>query len=635
MRPSSPTSQPLDLLGIRNPVPSPGPSQPLLTLPTPESGLQPAVPHTPGSLLRDGPGSCASTGGYAGDAYPLPPLRDRLHLVVDFFRHIHPLVTYAFLYEEAIVQRCMEETIDEALIYAICAHSALLLGYPKYPPATIAAWTAHVERIIWAGLEQPTIFKTQALLLTVQYHSITGNFQRAFMLHSLAARSATALRLTYERTDLSPLAQEIRRRLVWALCVSDGVFAIGLPECELVPYEVVHLKMPCPEEVFNADCCGTTDVAAAQSLDGVAEGGLLAAAIQGYRVRRDLLRLKRELELATQPLPRLVEVVEEFTEELQRISSSAYSRTDLLRYSRSRWIARYVGIHLSWHQCHCDLFRLFLSGYRESAPEVIINSLPEGYVSKAVALCLRHAQAIIRILKDINNLNPRLQVAGPDLAICGYHACRLVLFISRSHMNPPDSGITEPIALDAATSTMDIIKIHQSNSAIGNLLIRELGRLIQSYSTGQDDDSRGSSDADDDHTAHQPRYATVAKQRQGLGVHSILRQARFLDDSAVAAQRSGIRLAYPAGAEGGLGSRAGNQLLEPSAFQWQFSPLDNLGSGGVSLPHDSVAPTSEENMTLLPQTIFESATFGPDPWGPWQDGAGLNEWVAQDDGNYF
>ncbi|KAH7363398.1 hypothetical protein B0T11DRAFT_318829 [Plectosphaerella cucumerina] len=209
---------------------------PVIALETPESASIHAAPVSSRSSQHEPPPSGPSTAVSRiepADAHPLPPLRDRLHLVVDFFRHIHPIPAYAFLYEEATVQRCLEETIDEALIYSICALSALLLGYSKYHPVATATWATRVENMIWASLEQPTIFKIQALALVIQYRIITGNFQRGFLVFSLAARSATALRLSYERTDLSPLAQEIRRRLMWSLVMLDGHFAIGLSECEL------------------------------------------------------------------------------------------------------------------------------------------------------------------------------------------------------------------------------------------------------------------------------------------------------------------------------------------------------------------------------------------------------------------
>lgn len=493
---------------------------------------------SPASTRHDAARSFSSDGGH-----PLPPLRDRLHLVIDFFRHVHPLPSFAFLNEESVTQRCLEETMDEALVSAICAVSALLLGHSRYHPVATSAWVAAVETAVWANLEHPTIFKIQALLLVTQYRVLVGDFGRGFMLFSLASRSATALRLIYERTDLSPLAQEIRRRLMWSLVTMDIGFATGLPECEVCPVETVCLRLPGPEEAFTADYDPETDPTTLDpGLDGVAEGGLLAAYIQLAKVQRDLMRLRRELQTMTQPTLLLVPAIDGIAASLDQILPRPYSAAEPRRYARSRWLARYLAVCLTWHQCHCDAYRLLLSGYKEAAPDVVVHGIPLTYVATAVASCLDHARAIIAILHEANALSPRLRVTPPHMAICGYHAARLVLFISSSPQNPPDVGITEADALTQARSVLDIIRQQEPGAAMDRVIVKVLGRIASPAAADQPEHSRDSSgDLDDDGgSRRQLRYARVAKQRQGLGVHSVLRNARFLDDSAVAAQRSGV-----------------------------------------------------------------------------------------------
>ncbi|EGY18809.1 uncharacterized protein VDAG_08969 [Verticillium dahliae VdLs.17] len=95
----------------------------------------------------------------------------------------------------------------------------------------------------------------------------TGGFQKAFMLCALATRAASALRLHYERTDLSPLAQEIRRHVLWCLMMADAQVPVGLSECELCPHKVIYLEFPCNEEDFVSE-----SEAQSQSLDGIPEG---------------------------------------------------------------------------------------------------------------------------------------------------------------------------------------------------------------------------------------------------------------------------------------------------------------------------------------------------------------------------
>ncbi|KAH6669739.1 hypothetical protein F5X68DRAFT_122072, partial [Plectosphaerella plurivora] len=509
---------------------------------TPESASASLVASgtSPRSSRHEAPASCPSTTAVSRfdttEDHELPPRGDRVQLVKDFFRLIHPLPGYAFLYEEAVVQRCLEESLDSALMYSICAITALLLGYKKYYPVMTETWASRVENIFWANLEEPTIFKIQALALIVHYRIVTGKFRRGFLIFSLAARSASALRLMYERPNLSYRVQDLRRRLMWSLGMLDGHFAIGLAECELCPLEAIYLQLPGSEEEFVAGH-RSDPTNSLVSLDGVSEAGLLTRAVEQMKIRRNLMRYKREFQLATKPFDQIRVIVKDIAGTLQLLQTQPYSTVELHRYAISRWISRYVVVHLAWHQCYCDTYRLFLGGYKESAAEVIIEALPVDYVASSVATCLFHARAIISILHDVDKLNPKLQVADTDLAVCGYHASRILLHISKSPHNPPTDGVTFEDALELAQSTLRIIKNLQiSTYAIVQVLIKEMDTVIQAAITGQDQGSRESSDADEDAGNLPSRYARVAKKWQGLGAHSIFKHAQFTDDSVTAAQ---------------------------------------------------------------------------------------------------
>ncbi|RTE73811.1 hypothetical protein BHE90_011757 [Fusarium euwallaceae] len=265
----------------------------------------------------------------------------------------------------------------------------------------------------------------------------------------------------------------------------------------------------------------------------------------------------------------------------------------------------------------------------------MIASVPENYVANAVASCLQHARAIISILHDASNLNPRLQVACIDLAICGYHASRLLLFISRSSQNPSHTGIAVSDALEQTDSTLRIMRQLHSTPAIAQLLIKELEGVIQSVITGQEQGSGDSSDLDEETGQRQPRYARVAKRRQALGSHSILRRARFLDDSAHAAQRSVAPNQDHAANWAGVSQQPPGQTRGSLGLQWQQSVGEPATSGAPSTGYELV-PNPGETMTELPQGMFDTTFFGPDFWAFWQqDEIGLDDPGLQMDGNYF
>lgn len=110
------------------------------------------------------------------------------------------------------------------------------------------------------------------------------------MLAALAARTAVALRLNYERSELAPVAQEARRRLFWALYLLDDYFCVGLREFELCPEETIHLQLPCREEIFEAGQPCQTGMLRPSASDDVAAMGLRGAFMRLTSARRAIMR---------------------------------------------------------------------------------------------------------------------------------------------------------------------------------------------------------------------------------------------------------------------------------------------------------------------------------------------------------
>ena len=169
-------------------------------------------------------------------------------LLRDYFDHLHPLPSFNFLHKDTVVRRCSEGTIDESLKLAICAISALYFGQYKFEHG---AWAQQSEQLILDRLERPSIFLIQASLLTIRYRAGVGQFPRAFILAGLAARWAVSLRLNYEHSGLSPIAEEVRRRTFWSLYLLEDSFCVGLKEFELFDSETIHLQLPCEDEDFH------------------------------------------------------------------------------------------------------------------------------------------------------------------------------------------------------------------------------------------------------------------------------------------------------------------------------------------------------------------------------------------------
>ncbi|VUC23420.1 unnamed protein product [Clonostachys rosea] len=555
---------------------------------------------------------------------PLPPVREQLHLIIDFFRYVYPLPSYAFLNEVSVTQRCLDQSLDKPLLLALCAVSALHLRYSKYYPIFTSSWIVQAENLVWERIEEPRIFSVQALVLIIKYHIETSNYQKGFMLSSLAARGATALRLQYERTDLSTLAQEIRRRLMWCLVMMDVGLSIGLPECEVCNTEAVYLHFPCKEEDFDADRDTAAWPSGSLSLDGIAEDGLFASVLRTSMVRRDVMRLRRQVMLFGQRIPQLHGMVRELDKTLLDIPRPHYTAAELLTYSRSRWMTRYLVLQLGWRQAYCDIYRMFVPGYAEAAPEPVTSACSPAYIANAARMCLQHASTNISVLSDFSTLGIQPPVVDIDIAICSYHACRLILFLSKSEHKPADSTLTPDQAATQATAVLALLRrLYPAGPAkLPARIISTLDGIIKAHASNQGEPSRDSSDTEGDSDTHRPRFALAAQQQQRLGIHSILRQTRFVDDSNDAAN----------GQTPARGNDQTSALPQRDIMPQTYGSFPNTAYVGATT--DSLQSPLDE-MTAVPQT-----GLGMDPFifGTMDDWSGLRyptDFSAASDRDYF
>ena len=215
--------------------------------------------HSPGPLTDDFP--CASRRPLQANwqnhtappsiSLPLEPSEDRVAmLIAHFFERLFPLPSYAFLHQATVVKRCKEQTLDESLKLAICAITVLQIGGAS---SASDAWATASQQLILQSLAQPSVLHLQSLLLIVRYRAGAGDFSSAFLLAGLAARSAIGLRLNYDRPDLRPVAQEVRRRTFWSLYLLDDIFSVGLRDFELCHPEIIQLQLPCEDVDFERE----------------------------------------------------------------------------------------------------------------------------------------------------------------------------------------------------------------------------------------------------------------------------------------------------------------------------------------------------------------------------------------------
>jgi hypothetical protein len=204
--------------------------------------------------------------------------------------------------------------------------------------------------------------------------------------------------------------------------------------------------------------------------------------------------------------------------------------------SHNPWLPRRILVVMSWHQAYCDLYRLLLSGYPEAAPDVVLEAVDEAELASVERQCLHHASSSLQIISTLNQFSTSHQLLEFDTAICAYHAARLLLFLSRFGR---DTNRPSPeFAASRADLCLAALKRFFPSSLLVSPIVTELERSIAIYR--DQEQGRGVAvppqemlDSPPDLTRKgnpESQLSSAARARQKLAIHSLLRQADFLDE---------------------------------------------------------------------------------------------------------
>ena len=172
-----------------------------------------------------------------------------------FFRYVHHIPMFSFLHRASLMERYHAGSLDRSLLLALIGITALLAdlgpGMDEYGERCID----EAASLCLTELERPSVFRLQALVIAVKHRILSKRFSSAFMLHAIASRFATALRLNHENPSLCFLARESRRRLMWSIYMIDSALAGGQPDFALWADadRQIHIQLPCNERHFEFD----------------------------------------------------------------------------------------------------------------------------------------------------------------------------------------------------------------------------------------------------------------------------------------------------------------------------------------------------------------------------------------------
>ncbi|KJR80311.1 uncharacterized protein SPSK_04996 [Sporothrix schenckii 1099-18] len=563
--------------------------------------------------------------------------RDALLARVDhFLQHAYPLPSYSLLHPATTRAKAAAGQLDPALALALCALTQL------HPHIRQADWHAsacqgtclvrETETLVWQQLERPTTARLQALLLCISHRMETGHFQRAFMLVSLAARSVAAMGLHQEplRPDGAPSVhlhhhrhhQEVRRRIVWSLKLTERYFSHGLAAFELCPFESIDLQLPCREEAFSFSSLGR----ASGDDDRADDGGALGVCVRLEKMRRDIMKMIRAVckaDGSDRPVPDLVpDLVAQIRDNEQRLHAigthfphgTAVRHADLQRLvaQAPQWIARHVQMHLSWHQCFCDMYRLLLPGFYEAAPPAVLATVDAAALAWAERACVRHACAILDLLSGLNQISAVPLLLEFDTAICAYQAALVVLFIARFGRTPQRP--THEFAASRAALCLAAINRFFPSSALIQPIREELLRAMDAYATDstqaqsvqqqQQQQHHQAADATDASPASSGTPTTVATIATIAPPSRRRRPGRDGDDTSTDGMDTVVAETVPVA----VNVYPASLPLQPPQSQPSYSQAPHP-SQSPSFLSDSTSPDFVPADGLLQQPLVETAAF--------------------------
>ncbi|KAL1835559.1 hypothetical protein VTJ49DRAFT_6458 [Mycothermus thermophilus] len=358
-----------------------------------------------------------------GDALPSKDIQE--HLAEVFFENIYGQA-YHILHKPSFMRKLKAGTLPPVLILSVCAIAARFSNHPKLNthPNFLRGeeWAATARDIITKRYEWPNITILTCLLILGLHEFGTCHGGRSWALGGQAIRMAFALQLhkdlehdpqrTPDKTQLSFIDREIRRRTMWACFLMDRFNSSGTDRPTFIREETLKIPLPIKEKNFQFDLPGPTETLSGQVLEpvpedqpnlarenmGVAAWMIKAIALWG-RIISYLNQGGKELDPHPMWSPeseyaKLLKQTDDFLTDLPE--SLVYSPENLKAHETDGMGNQFLFLHISIQQNI-----LFMNRFAVSSPSGhSLQDVPKSFVTKAGAKAFAAANRISELLKD-------------------------------------------------------------------------------------------------------------------------------------------------------------------------------------------------------------------------------------------
>lgn len=359
-----------------------------------------------------------------------------------FFRHVHHIPMFSFLHRASLMERYHAGLLDRPLLLALIGITTLYTDIGQCSKEFGARCIEESAGLVMRDFEKPSVLRLQALVIITKHRIVSRRFSGAFMLHATACRFAAALRLNHENPAICFLAQESRRRLMWSLYMLDTDIAGGQVDFALWPNPEtqIHVQLPCNERNFEFDLPEPTE--SLEPPDPDPDGlvrtlpdavGFLALHVRIQWIRSKIQQYSTSMlanstvEALSQLPRRSAELAAELDAFEARLPLSfRWSEANLRLRSYSPRLGIFIMTHIWWQQCHCDLYRLWITGTKEALQPPLVAQMSLEFVSHCRRQCYDHARTMADMFAQLLALGSELPVMDLDLPVCAYQTAKLL-----------------------------------------------------------------------------------------------------------------------------------------------------------------------------------------------------------------
>ncbi|KIW14590.1 hypothetical protein PV08_07374 [Exophiala spinifera] len=186
------------------------------------------------------------------DAVQLPSAALCIELVELYFKYIHDLF-HSLFHRPSVLEDVADGSMPEVLLFAIISLSARFSNDALFsdidPRVRGRPYGAKAQSLL--NLRDVSLTTVQACVLLGAFYVTEGEPATEAVYYSIASRNALLLDLPHNADRLSPLDQEINRRVWWSLCMIDVWSSNGLrlPR-NLPPNNSDDVPYPIEETIF-------------------------------------------------------------------------------------------------------------------------------------------------------------------------------------------------------------------------------------------------------------------------------------------------------------------------------------------------------------------------------------------------